>query len=154
MKINYNMIGGISLIFAISFLLIGIIEALSGLLNILCITIINNTLFTADIFGGITLATIGSIYLIGFLKSVEKDVGSVSYVYVGSLIGIAIGILYILLMGANIMEYLLGNMEGGWNILDDITVYLILGLSSTISYLAIRNIPKYYKNENNNKDEF
>jgi len=65
----------------------------------------------ADLFGGFALLVIGAVYLTGVSDLFSGKMEGVSFVLVGSILTGVFGILYILMMGADGLMYLLGEVR-------------------------------------------
>lgn len=98
---------------------------------------------TGDPFAGFVLLTISAVYFTGLKRAIEGDIRGVSYLYVGALLGMALGGLALLIMGADAIEaYLLHSEDfAGWSPLDDVTSYLLLGVLSIVPYLQVKDVP-------------
>ncbi|WP_292459731.1 hypothetical protein [Methanothermococcus sp.] len=141
--IHYNLLGINGLIFGILYIISGIIEFISSI-GVNLPDNLFTKLFTGDLFGSIALLTIGVIYTIGFKKSLDKEYNAVSYIYTASLLGLGIALIVILTICSHAIGFLTGVEDYiEWNILEDISIYLILGILSSITYyISIKNIPK------------
>ncbi|WP_461862792.1 hypothetical protein [Thermococcus sp.] len=99
---------------------------------------------TGDIFVGFALLTISAVYLTGLKRAAEKDGRAVAYIYTGAILGMALGALALLVMGADAIEAYLLHSEDfiGWSPLDDVTSYLVLGVLSLAAYLPVKDVSK------------
>ncbi|MHC1576248.1 MAG: hypothetical protein ACXQTE_02735 [Methanosarcinaceae archaeon] len=97
-------------------------------------------LIPGDIFGGLCLVVIGAVFLYG-AKELNSGMNmGVSYVYVGILMSLVFMAVYVLIIGASLLEvYLIQNEDYlEWRIIDDIRPGLYLGLLSLAGYVAWR----------------
>jgi len=97
-------------------------------------------LIPGDIFGGLCLVVIGAVFLYG-AKELNSGMNmGVSYVYVGILMSLVFMAVYVLIIGASLLEvYLIQNEDYlEWRIIDDIRPGLYLGFLSLAGYVAWR----------------
>ncbi|AEH07464.1 hypothetical protein [Methanothermococcus okinawensis] len=127
-------IKSLDLIFGCGYIICGIMELLSFAgINL-------SDVFTGDLFGSIALLTIGSVYLVGFKKSIHDSIRGVSYGYTASLMGVGIAIIYILTIVSNALGYYVGMDDyADWC---EISIYLILGIITVIPFYMAKNIQK------------
>jgi len=104
-----------SLIAGAVYLLIGLVEVLNG------VGILDLAVIPADIAEGLTFLVIASLYVAGMAKRSQGEQDSLLYVVVGSLFATVIFSLYMSVMGANCLGYLLQFEDWlGWTWLDDL----------------------------------
>ena len=142
-NINFNLLSVLGLVFGVLYIISGIIE----LISFAGVNLIGDNLITGDLFGSFALLTIGAIYMIGFKKSLNKELGAVSYLYTASLLALGIGVVCIMTICSHAVGLYAGVEDYiEWSILEDISIYLILGTLSIMAYyLFIKNIPKLVK---------
>ncbi|NJE10573.1 hypothetical protein [Thermococcus sp. MAR1] len=139
-KVDLKTIEIIGAIFGLLYLIYGVIESLSWLGWKIKLGVSP----TGDLFAGLALITISAVYLVGLKRALENDGRAVAYIYVGALLGMALGGLALLTMGADAIETYIIHSEdfAGWDPLDDVTSYLILGVLSIFSYLPVKDVPR------------
>ncbi|KUH34770.1 hypothetical protein APY94_00930 [Thermococcus celericrescens] len=137
-EVNLGTMKVISAIFGLLYLIYGVIESLSWLGREISLGVPP----TGDIFVGLALLTISAVYLTGLKRITENDGRAVAYVYVGALLGMALGVLALFVMGADAIEaYLLHSEDfAGWRPINDVTSYLILGALSVGAYFTVRDV--------------
>jgi len=99
---------------SVSALILGMLYAAIGMLEVLVVLLdigwLKN-LIPADVFGGMALLVIGTVYLSGVGSLRNNRVEGVSFALVGGMLSGVIGMLYLMMMGADGMMYLLGETE-------------------------------------------
>jgi len=105
-----------SLIGGIGYLSGGVLEILAGL------DMVNLPLIAPDFMGGFTMIIIGGIYLHGVAAMSKKEIRSLGFPLVASILAAAFALLFTLILIANAVEaYVLLNEDYiGWVIWDDI----------------------------------
>jgi hypothetical protein len=97
-----------------SVLILGMLYAATGILEVLVLLLdigwIRN-LIPADVFGGMALLVIGTVYLFGVRNLQDGGVEGLAFALVGGMLSGIFGILYLMMMGAEGMMYLLGETE-------------------------------------------
>lgn len=136
---NTDEIKAIGIIFGLLYLIYGILEIISWLGKDIILLVPP----TGNLFAGFALLTISAVYFTGLKRVLENDSRSAAYIYVGALLGMALGGLALLIMGADATEaYLLHSEDfAGWSPLDDVTSYLLLGVLSIVPYLQVKDVP-------------
>ena len=105
--------------------LIGAITAIVGIFEILFVFTGSELWIPADLFGGLALLVIAAVYLSGNGELLSKREEGLSFVLVGSILTGVFGILYILIMGADYLMYLLGEVDE-FLILDEVRPEILL----------------------------
>ncbi|MBI0583711.1 MAG: hypothetical protein ISF22_05730 [Methanomassiliicoccus sp.] len=107
----------------------GLIYAALGLAEITSFWISEGwlvVLTTGNIMMGAVLLLAGAVFLTG-AKEVAAGREGEGYLIVGCLLGLFIGLVALLTMGANGAEHLLGNEDlGGWVPMDDLTLAIVM----------------------------
>jgi hypothetical protein len=96
-----------ALVLGILYLIVGLVEVFGGA-----------SFIPGDIFSGLALVVISVVYLYGIKGLWNANYGGLSFLLGGLLLSAAFGILYLLLMGADGLMYLLGEAEE-FSALDD-----------------------------------
>ncbi|NJE00263.1 hypothetical protein E3E26_10830 [Thermococcus sp. LS1] len=139
-EISLEQVKWLTGIFGVLYLIGGVIEALAYFgKEIKAIGVP-----TGDLFVAFALFTISAVYLTGLKRAIENDPRSVSYLYVGALLGIGFAVLAVLVMGADAIEAYLLHSEDfvGWSPMDDVTTYFVLGLLSLVAYSPVKDVSK------------
>jgi len=91
--------------------LIGGITGIVGVFEVLFVFTGTDSWVPADLFGGVALLVIAAVYLtgIGELRSGREE--GLSFALTGTILTMVFGSLYILIMGANWLMYLLGEAD-------------------------------------------
>ncbi|OFV67873.1 MAG: conserved hypothetical protein, membrane [Candidatus Syntrophoarchaeum caldarius] len=105
--------------------LIGGITAIIGVLEVIFVFTGTDSWIPADLFGGFALLVIAAVYLSGIGELLSKREEGLSFVLVGSILTGVFGILYILIMGADYLMYLLGEADE-FLILDEVRPEILL----------------------------
>lgn len=109
-----------SLSLGLSYLGMGLLEALGSYLKM------RLTFIPHDIFGGVVLLVIGGVYLSSMRPLWEGQHEGLAGLLVGTSLALIFGTLYLLVMGANWLSYLLGDLEE-WRPLADFRPEIWLG---------------------------
>ena len=123
-KLTFTLVTGVLYIFA------GILQALVGA------GLFTLPLVPGSIMGAFVLIVIGSVFLSGHRELSRSDPEGQAFIFVGILLSILFGILYLLVMGADtISAYLLGSEDfEDWTVFDDLRPELYLALLSVYGY--------------------
>jgi len=110
--------------------LIGVVYVAAGLLEMMNgLGIGQLATIPSDVFGGLMLIFIGGIFLRSVGELRQGRAGGMSYLLVGALMTVIYSVLYILILSANGVEYLLGSEEFlEWTWLDDFRLEIWLPL--------------------------
>lgn len=100
-------------------LVLGVLYAVIGMLEVLLVLFdgwvetANATAITipADVFGGVALIVIGTVYLFGVGSLWNKQQDGMSFALVGGMLSAVFGVLYLTTMGAGVVMYMLGEAE-------------------------------------------
>ena len=104
-----------SLMAAGAYLLVGLVEVLNG------VGILDLAMIPADIAEGLAFLVIASLYVAGVVKRSQGEQESLPYVLVGSLLATVVFGLYMSVVGANGLGYLLQFEDWlEWTWLDDL----------------------------------
>ena len=117
------------------YILFGILQAIAatGLAEI--------PLVPGNAIGVFVLFVIGIVFLFGYKELKEGIPDGIAYLFVGILLSLIFGILYLLVMGADVLSaYILKSEDfENWTLLDDVRPELYLAFLSLISYLRWKN---------------
>jgi len=114
-------------------LTVGGIYIFMGILQAIASTgVVDIFLVPGNVIGVMVLFVIGGIFLSGYKELDEGIAEGISFIYVGILISILFGIIYLLVMGADALEAYLIRSEDfeGWTPLDDMRPELYLAVLS------------------------
>ncbi len=92
-------------------LLIGVLCVVFGLLEAALVFMECEIWIPRDLFGGLALIVIGAVYLSGVRELLEEKNEGISFLLVGSILIGVFGILHILMIGADWLMYLLGEVD-------------------------------------------
>jgi len=101
-------------IVSVSALILGMLYTAIGMLEMLLVPLDIGgikSLIPADVFGGMALIVIGTVYLSGVGSLWNNRMEGISFTLVGGILSGVIGVLYLMTMGADGMMYLLGETE-------------------------------------------
>ncbi|MDI3539950.1 MAG: hypothetical protein PWR29_1744 [Methanolobus sp.] len=135
-----------ALIMGCAYALIGVVQTVTGISKALseaCGTVyqehlIADTLFIpADIIAGLILILIGSVFLYGVSEIRAGVREGIAYVYVGIILSLIFGGIYVLAATGELLEiHLLKNAEyTGWTLLDTLRPEIYMGMLSLLTYL-------------------
>ncbi|MEZ5334793.1 MAG: hypothetical protein R2741_05945 [Methanolobus sp.] len=99
-----------------------------------------------DILGGFCLLVIGAVFLTGLKEMLQGINAGVSFVYVGILMSLVFMIVYLLIMGGNLLDsFIVPEDYEGWNVIETFRPGIYLGLLSIAGILYWRD--RYSINE-------
>ena len=124
-------------------LIVGLIYTIFAILQILNgfglgFDFMDTLMIPADVFGGLVLLVIGSIFIYGFKEMNAGINEGVAFVYFGILMSLVFVAIYLAIMGADALSWYGLGLEDleGWTPLDDVNPGLYLGLLSILGLLA------------------
>jgi hypothetical protein len=134
--------GGIkiySLLTGILYIVFGVLQTLHGFG--LDIGIGDALLLAEDGIGGLVLIVIGLVFLFGFGRSSKNPAEGISFTFVGTVLGLFFGVIYILILLADLFEakVLVSEDWEEWVLLDSIRPGLYLGIITLLGYLVFRS---------------
>ncbi|MDW7731428.1 MAG: hypothetical protein SCH66_03240 [Methanolobus sp.] len=82
-----------------------------------------------DILGGLSLVILGAVFLYGLKEMLQGINAGVSFVYVGILMSLVFMVVYLLVMGGNMLDSLIVPEDyEGWNIMEAFRPGIYLGI--------------------------
>lgn len=126
---------GFTLLWGITYLVIGSLQVLKGA-GLLPENFISANLLPREIAGGLALAVVGMVYLYGTIEFSKGSFEGKAYAYVGIVLSLLFGALYLLTFIADLINARVLFAEGfeEWTPLSGIKPALYLGLLSFIVY--------------------
>jgi hypothetical protein len=125
-------------------IVIGLTQFIMGILEIFAIELLEIAFLPPDLFMGMCLAVIGTVFIFGVRPLLDKDDTGVSFLVGGSLIAIGFGILYLLIMISHSFMFLIQAEDfETWTFLVDIVPALWLSAFSIPGFIVamkIRNV--------------
>jgi hypothetical protein len=122
------------------YFVIGGLQILKGT-GLLPYDLISASLLPPEIAGGLVLAVIGSVYLYGTIEFSKSSIDGKAYAYVGIVLSLLFGALYLLTFIADLINTRVLAADGfeQWAPLDGIKPALYLGLISLAVYTGWEN---------------
>ncbi|KAF5414409.1 MAG: hypothetical protein C5S38_04920 [Candidatus Methanophagaceae archaeon] len=119
-------IGIYAAVIGVAYLVLGVIEVFGGVGDVI----------PGDLFGGLALVVIAVTFLYGIKDTFDGDHKGLSFLIGGFFLSAVFGILYLLLMGADGLMFLLGEAEE-FSVLADFrpAIWMFI-LSLPLAYLA------------------
>ncbi len=119
-------IGIYAAVIGVAYLVLGVIEVFGGAGDVI----------PGDLFGGLALVVIAVTFLYGIKNTFDGDHKGLSFIIGGLFLSAVFGILYLLLMGADGLMFLLGEAEE-FSVLADFrpAIWMFI-LSLPMAYLA------------------
>jgi len=102
-------------IIGLIYLFISIMEIFGGIYNV-----------PKDIFGGLVLLVIAATYLTGVKRALKGECKGLSFLIAGVFLSSVFGILYILILFANWLEYLIGNASFSFYLRPEIWLFFAI----------------------------
>lgn len=139
---NWGAIGAYSALIGAVYVLVGLLEAASGLgIDVGVLEAAASlTRVSGDVFGGLVLVVIGLVYLRGASPVVRGDREGVSYVAVGALMASMLLAYYALNAFSNGLGYVLGFEDWlEWTLMDEMKPGAVLWLLAIPSVLVARD---------------
>ncbi|ADE37318.1 hypothetical protein [Methanohalophilus mahii] len=135
MEKNYSGLKFFSLLWGILYMVTGLVQVFKGV-GILPSSFLSSSMLPAELAGGLVLVVIGAVFLVATFEFSNNSFEGSAYTYVGILLCLVFGALYLLSMVADLINaYILG-MEGyeKWTFIDSFKPALYLGILSGFVY--------------------
>ncbi len=131
-----KILGVLSLIFGILFIAIGIAELMASL------GIYEAAYIPADIFGAFSGIVTASVFLVGASNLLKNKDKGMYFLMVGSLLGVILGLLYIVIpVSGGLDTWILNTFageSGEWSFMDGFRYEILLFVPSLLAYLGLR----------------
>ena len=113
--------------------LAGVLYSIFGILHILeglgVNTGTSHLFVSGDLAGGFCLLVIGAVFLSGAKEMLQGINAGVSFVYVGMIMSIVFMLVYLLIMGGNLLDsFIVPEDYEGWSVMENFRPGIYLGL--------------------------
>jgi len=122
-------------------IIVGLLYLLFGILQLIAsVGLADIPLVPGNAIGVLVLIVIGAVFLEGYRELTEGTIEGISYVYVGILLSMAFGILYLLVLGADALSAYVLELDDfeDWTLVDGMRPELYLSVLPLIGYLKWR----------------